>query len=417
MTTIQPCCCVEHHPPVGGPEIHHRGIYTNTKIDDLAFKAIVILNFRLPLKKRYATHSFLLGLLTIAALQGRAATGANQNSLLYQLASGEEVVEGPLDPSSYTRNETITTPRLAAIGGDSIDFITIDDPEFAAAAVLGGSSVVGLTNPEGRQPVEIEHPTPASSPVHQTIVYTVEEGDTIGTIAEKFNLKTTTLLAANGLPERELIHAGDQLTILPADGVLHTVKSGETVSSVSAHYDISAADIIVYNHLNNDAAITIGQKLIIPGATAAPVATALAHRATDQEASPPVSPVKLPSLPALGKGFLWPTTTKHISQYFRWGHTGVDIDNRSRPAVYAAEAGQVKTTRRLGGYGNLIVVSHGKGLETYYAHLDRFYVSPGDQVTKGQAIGQMGSTGRSTGPHLHFEVRIAGRPANPLGYF
>lgn len=358
----------------------------------------------------------MLGLLTLAALQGKAATGTNQNSLLYELASGEEVVEGPLDPSAYAQGENNGSTRLAAIGGDSIDFITIDDPEFTATAVLGGSSVIGLSNPEGSEPIDIEHRTPESSPVHQTIVYTVEDGDTVGTIAEKFNLKVSTVQVTNGLSEEEPIHPGDQVTILPTDGRLHTVRSGETVSSVSARYDIAAPEIIAYNNLGENAAINTGQKLIIPGAATVAAPTALAHH--DEETTPVTDPTQAPAnLPAIAKGFLWPTTTKHISQYFRWGHTGIDIDNRARPAVYAAKAGKVISARRLGGYGNLIVISHGGSTETYYAHLDKFYVSPGENVTQGQAIGQMGSTGRSTGPHLHFEVRIAGRPANPLGYF
>lgn len=357
-----------------------------------------------------------MGLLTLAALQGKAATGTNQNSLLYELASGEEVVEGPLDPSAYAQGENANPSRLAAIGGDSIDFITVDDPEFTASTVLGGSSVVGVSNPEGGQPVEIDHPTPANSPLHQTIVYTVEDGDSIGTIAEKFNLKTSTLLATNGLSEHEVIHKGDQLTILPTDGVLHSVKSGETISSVSAHYDIPGSTIIAYNNLSDDAAIQIGQKLIIPGAAPTSAPVAIAHSEEDNQ-SPSTSSTAPANLPALGKGLIWPTVTKHISQYFKWGHTGVDIDNRSRPAIYAAEGGQVKIAHRLGGYGNLIVIAHGNGMETYYGHLGKFYVSEGERVTKGQAIGQMGSTGHSTGPHLHFEVRIAGRPANPLGYF
>lgn len=354
----------------------------------------------------------MLGLLTLAALQGKAATGANQNSLLYELASGEEAVEGPLDPAAYAKSENNGSTRLAAIGGDSIDFITIDDPEFTASSMLGGSSVIGISNPVGGQPVEIEHRTPANSPVHQTIVYTVEDGDTVGAIADKFNLKVATLLATNGLSEQELIHSGDQVTILPTDGVLHTVKSGETVSAVSARYNIAAPAIIAYNNLGDEASINIGQKLIVPGATATPAPTALANHA--EETEPTTAPA---SLPAIAKGFLWPTSTKHISQYFRWGHTGIDIDNRSRPAVYAAKAGKVTLARRLGGYGNMIVLSHGNSTETYYGHLDKFYISPGENVTQGQAIGQMGSTGRSTGPHVHFEIRIAGRPANPLGYF
>jgi murein DD-endopeptidase MepM/ murein hydrolase activator NlpD len=114
---------------------------------------------------------------------------------------------------------------------------------------------------------------------------------------------------------------------------------------------------------------------------------------------------------------VWPTVGNHIAQYFRWGHTGIDIDNRERPAIYAALNGTVEFAGWLGAYGNLIIINHGNGMQTYYAHNSKHYVGQGESVDKGQAIAQMGSTGRSTGPHVHFEVRRNGAPINPMGMY
>ena len=127
-------------------------------------------------------------------------------------------------------------------------------------------------------------------------------------------------------------------------------------------------------------------------------------------------PTPAPSA-ATSAGLIWPTISKHISQYFRWGHTGIDIDNQARPPIYAAAAGTVEFAGWLGGYGNLIVLNHGNGLQTYYAHNERHYVSKGATIAKGDAIAKMGATGRATGVHVHYEVRKNGRPINPMSMY
>jgi murein DD-endopeptidase MepM/ murein hydrolase activator NlpD len=115
---------------------------------------------------------------------------------------------------------------------------------------------------------------------------------------------------------------------------------------------------------------------------------------------------------------VWPTDQKRINQYYKWNHPGLDINGRLDNAVYAVDAGIVTFAGwNKGGYGNMILIDHGNGTVTRYAHHSKHYVKAGDQVTKGQTIAMIGSTGRSTGPHLHFELYVNGKRANPLEYF
>jgi murein DD-endopeptidase MepM/ murein hydrolase activator NlpD len=218
------------------------------------------------------------------------------------------------------------------------------------------------------------------------------------------------------LSSRGLIKAGDHLTILPTTGVLHTVKSGETVLGIAKKYDADAKEIIAYNNIQ-DHKINIGQKIIVPDGYIQAASSVPNIKAGDTRVASVDSGSAPASATVTGPGMVWPTTSRHISQYFRWGHTGIDIDNRAKPPIYAASSGTVEFAGWLGGYGNLIIINHGNGIQTYYAHLEQFYVNKGASVAAGAAIAKMGSTGRSTGPHLHFEVRRGGQPINPMGMF
>ncbi len=357
------------------------------------------------------------------AAQGRMASSSHQSSLLHAYIAGEEISEGPLDPSAYAKTDSPGTggSRIAVVDASDANFITFDDPEVQFAQTLEGNAIVAPLQPvlsDGSE--EIKKDGTVFDVKAKPFIYTVEDGDTIAGIASKFNISTNTILWTNGLNGNDVIKVGDHLTILPTTGVLHNVASGETVLEIASEYNAKASEIIAYNNLGENAALSIGQKLIIPEGYIAPrevpqTVSQNTHTPRDIDKDEPAPPSQ--DTEKAGKGLVWPTTTKHLSQSFRGGHTGIDIDNRSRPAVFAAQTGTVEFTGWLGGYGNLIIVNHGGGLTTYYAHLDKFYVAAGEKVAKGAAIGKMGSTGRSTGPHLHFEVRRGGRPINPLGMY
>ncbi len=348
-----------------------------------------------------------------AAWYSRTAAVTDRHSLLYNLIAGEEIVEGPLDPSVYASTNTpgIGGARLAALDANmGIELITFDDPEVDFATTLGGNAVVAPAMPIAPEPGSR---TPRQSANRKPQVYTIQENDTIASIAADFDISTNTVLWANGLSSKDTIKVGDHLTILPTTGVLHTISGGDTISGLAQKYDIKSKEIITYNNLGDGARLSIGQKVIIPGGYIAPRA---APRVVARGTSLANGPAPPPST-AKASGFIWPTTTKNISQYFRWGHTGIDIPNRSRPPIYAATAGTVEFSGRLGAYGNIVILNHGGGLQTYYAHNEVNYVKKGDKVIKGQAIAKIGSTGRSSGPHVHFEVRRSGRPINPFSMY
>lgn len=344
--------------------------------------------------------------------------GVDQSSLLYTLISGEEVSEGPLDPSAYaqTNGPGIGGARLSAVGGDqNPSAITFDDPEVSFSTTLGGNVAKSPLSPVVPEPATNQAEVMAR-PDQKPFIHTIEDGDTIAAIAAKFNISTNTILWTNGLSERDVIKVGDHLTILPTTGVMHTVTSGDTLLAIANKYDVDAKKIAEYNKMSDSGSLSIGQKLIVPDGYIAPrQALSVVSRDTRIASREPSGPTPKPIQG--GAGMVWPTTTKHISQYFKWGHTGIDIDNRSMPPVYASMDGTVEFAGWLGAYGNLVIINHGNGIETYYAHNSKFYVSKGQKVSKGQAISQMGSTGRSTGPHVHFEVRRNGSPVNPLSFF
>lgn len=246
--------------------------------------------------------------------------------------------------------------------------------------------------------------------------YTVQNGDTVSSIARRFNLTINTVLWANNLSAFSLIRPGDSLTILPASGILYTIKTGDVISKIAAKYGIDADKILSFNNINDS--LKIGQKIILPGASKLSEQTSVARAATQSGLSVIRDLIKAPTAKAGSGKMAWPTVGYRITQYFSWRHNGVDIGNKTGTPIYAAEAGVVEIARGgyNGGYGNTIVINHGGGYETRYGHASKLFVKVGDEVEKGENIAAMGSTGRSTGPHLHFEVLINGKRYNPLNY-
>lgn len=249
----------------------------------------------------------------------------------------------------------------------------------------------------------------------EVVLYAVQQGDVIGSIATRFSVSVETILWANNLTVRSYIRPGDQLKILPVDGVTHTVKRGDTVTKIARAYGSTDKEIITFNRLQTDGTdIVVGEQLIVPGGKiSAPVQTVPRSTALSSVAAPP------PSIAApAGSGYLWPAGVRRITQYYGLRHTGVDIAGPVGTAIYAVRAGVVIRSQSgwNGGYGNYIIIDHGGGVTSLYGHATKLFVSVGDQVVQGQTIASVGSTGRSTGPHLHFEIRVNGARQNPLKY-
>lgn len=246
----------------------------------------------------------------------------------------------------------------------------------------------------------------SEKPRDQVITYVVEKGDTLGKIAEKFNVSVDTIKWANDL-KRDGLSVGQELKIPPVTGVVHKVKEGDTVYSIAKKYKTDPQKIV--NFPFNDFsdletfALNVGQTLIVPDGV--------------QPEAPPVRYAIPPSVFAGGTGqFQWPVGGA-ITQYPVWYHMALDIANPAAPGIAAADNGIVTVVEYMRyGYGEHIIVDHGNGFQTLYAHLSDIYVQPGNRVGRGQIIGRMGSSGRSTGVHLHFEVRKSGITINPLLY-
>ena len=263
----------------------------------------------------------------------------------------------------------------------------------------------------------VDTKTKESEKVRSEIVeYEVKGGDTISGIAEKFGISVDTVKWANGLESLNYVKPGEKLKILPVSGVAVIVKEGETLESVAKKYSADSQAIIEYpfNDIPDDFKLKTGQSLIIPDGTPPEVKALHKQKLQPQYlAQGPSSPVfEAPS----GGGFIWPTVSSGISQYFAWYHPGIDVPNNSAPAIVASDGGVIIVSGWPDsyGYGNRVVIDHGNGYSTLYAHLSNIYVSVGQKVSRGETIGQMGSSGRSTGTHLHFEIRFKGRALNPL---
>jgi murein DD-endopeptidase MepM/ murein hydrolase activator NlpD len=258
------------------------------------------------------------------------------------------------------------------------------------------------------------------------VTYTVESGDSIFGIAQAFNLKPETILWANYdllNDNPDMISIGMQLKIPPANGVLYTWQDGDTLEGVAQAFDAKVEDIVSWsgNKIDlTDPVIAPGTELMVPNG----------HREFRQWLVPTIPRGRAGvSVNLLGAGacpggydgaygtggFVWPAANHYLSGNDYWsGHLGIDIAAGLGASVYAADSGVVVFAGpAFGGYGNMIMIDHGNGYQTLYAHLSAVYVGCGSSVLQGQVIGSAGSTGNSTGPHLHFEVRYLGGFVNP----
>jgi LysM repeat protein len=233
-------------------------------------------------------------------------------------------------------------------------------------------------------------------------VYVVREGDSLSQIAEMYGVTSNTILWANDISKSTDIHPGDTLIILPIVGVRHTVAKGETLSSIVKKYEADLEEVLQYNELSSVNALVVGDELLIPGGEL--------HTARTVASSP--TPTKTSGVKASGAGLSHPAPGAYRSQGIH-GYNGVDLASKSQLPILAAASGSVivaKGSGWNGGYGNYIVIKHGNGTQTLYAHLSSVHVVAGATVSQGQQIGVMGNTGKSTGTHLHFEVRGGTNP-------
>lgn len=296
--------------------------------------------------------------------------------------------------------QTIISSSFPGIGGE--------DPRFAQTFEPSANAPVLNSLYDTRTNI-------SQKPRSEIINYQIKDGDTLSNIADKFDISTDTIRWANNL-QGDSIKPGDTLRILPVSGVAHTVVSGDTLQSVAKKYSADSQAILdfPFNDIPDDFALKIGQVLIIPNGI--PPSQLPSVKLAPQPSAPAYSSENSPTFSAPGGGnFIWPTHGI-ITQYFSWYHPADDIANPAAPPITASDGGVVVVAGWPDnfGYGNRVVIDHGNSYSTLYAHLSNIYVTVGQRISRGQIIGQMGSTGRSTGTHLHFEIRFKGIALNPL---
>lgn len=314
---------------------------------------------------------------------------------------------------------------IAKRGKYSQSFLNTSFFLLVASTLIGGPIIAennpfisGLTNEGSKYQAEEVAYNPyegslqtviSVKPRDSIIDYKVVGGDSLASIAKKFDVSVDTIKWANNL-KSDVIKPGQILKIPPVTGVVHRVVSGETIYTIAKKYSTDAQKIV--NFPFNDFTdldtfgLTAGQILYVPDGVI-------------EEKKPRVRQQYFAQIQAGTKGtssFIWPTSGS-ISQYPVWYHMALDIANRAAPAIIAADSGTVTYAGCVRyGYGCHIVIDHGNGYQSLYAHLSSIGVSVGQAVSQGQNIGIMGSTGRSTGTHLHFEIRSGGNLLNPLNF-
>ncbi|MCF7844082.1 peptidoglycan DD-metalloendopeptidase family protein [Candidatus Gracilibacteria bacterium] len=235
-------------------------------------------------------------------------------------------------------------------------------------------------------------------------VYEVKKGDTLGEVAELFNVSVNTIMWANDLKSQTL-KLGDTLVILPITGIKHSIKKGETINSIAKKYKADKGDIAKFNGISEDAELVVGDTVLVPDGEI------LVAQAPKPKSSSGKSLNSYSS--TVDKGFLVrPVTGGRRSQGIH-GHNGVDIAASPGTSIVASASGRVIVARSSGyngGYGSMVIISHSNGVQTVYAHMREVNVVSGQTVSQGEVIGGIGNTGKSTGPHLHFEVRGAKNP-------
>ena len=254
--------------------------------------------------------------------------------------------------------------------------------------------------------------TISNKPRSEVRDYKVKQGDTLASIAEQFDISIDSLKWENNL-KGNTIKPNQTLRILPVSGVAHKVKSGESIYSIAKRYGVDAQAILnfPFNEFQDldTFALSVGQTLIVPGGTPPQ------EKPTIVKGKAPQRVNIIAGQPGSGR-FIWPTTGS-ITQYPIYYHMALDIASRSAPPIVASDTGTVSFSGCVGyGYGCHVIIDHGNGFQTLYGHMSRIDVNAGQNVSQGQQIGILGNTGKSTGPHCHFEIRKGGVLLNPLSY-
>jgi murein DD-endopeptidase MepM/ murein hydrolase activator NlpD len=355
--------------------------------------------------------------------------------LLARITAHLSVIALALATSLFVGLE-INEPYVAA-GGLSI----ANEAPFVTASSLEGGPVrrpPSSSSPStawaysGNASTVVRLPVPHTIIPHRprarVITYTVQPGDTIFGVAAQFGLTPTTIVWSNREAIKDvpwLIRAGTELLILPTDGVYHTVQSGETIANIASAYGIDPAGLYnEWNDLDRGKEPREGQRLVVPGGKGEELTWQLPRRYPGRGPDSVVNGIcnGIVVTGAGGQGwFTYPTGSSQVSGWYfhdprNRGHVGIDYRCEQGEPIYAADNGVVTVAGWNGTYGIMVEVNHGAGFSTRYGHLSRTIVECGQTVYQGDLIGYCGTTGWSSGAHLHFEIRHYGVPLDPQIY-
>jgi len=292
--------------------------------------------------------------------------------------------------------------------------VNIDpDPNKSDAmpVIVDGSSILAEADPTGNAS------TSTIFDSNQIVTYVVRSGDTLPAIAKVFGVTTNTIMIANNMNGSKLTE-GQRLIILPVSGVEHTVTKGETLSSIALSYKVKVQDILQYNYFESDSVLAIGDQVFVPS-DMVPVRKSSTPTVPRNINEPVLGSPLLGGMSSSGAYFDSPGYFMEpiaLGEYHKTqglhGHNAIDLGAPKGTPIMAAAAGEVIISRMgwNGGYGNYIVIQHNNNTQTVYGHASKLLVSEGDMVAQGQTIALVGSTGESTGPHLHVEVRGGKNP-------
>ncbi|HEU5288518.1 MAG TPA: peptidoglycan DD-metalloendopeptidase family protein [Candidatus Limnocylindria bacterium] len=287
-------------------------------------------------------------------------------------------------------------------------------PEFPTVAAVpsvateDGSSLRVQSAARGVTAASRSVVTVAAEDVRPVVQYQIADGDNLGSIAKQYQVELDDLAYANGIDdEGARLHIGNTLLIPPGRGALYFVKDGDTVASVAAKFKVDATAIMSYNRLYFEPEhFATDQLIFVPGAEVpAMKRTEIAKTYTPSNGQ----------LPARTGRLGWPVNGV-ITQYFWWGHTGVDIAAPYGTTIVASDDGVVSATGWVAVGGLRVCVDHSGGLQTCYYHTGAVFVTPGQTVARGQPLASIGMTGVTTGPHVHWEVKLNGVAVNGLAY-
>jgi murein DD-endopeptidase MepM/ murein hydrolase activator NlpD len=270
-----------------------------------------------------------------------------------------------------------------------------------------------VTDEAIRKSVKVTDAQAAPEKKPAVVRHVVKSGETLWDIAKAHGVDVDTVLACNNLSNANKLKIGQELKVLTVKGVLHTVRQGESLWDIAKSYKVDVGKIIQANSLANPERLQPKQELVVPGAKPKAAVARSQSGSTAQKSRALVVKGRLQ------RSFEWPVRGRISSRFGpRWGrmHEGLDIAVNTGTPVRAAAPGKVTFVGWSGNYGYLVKVDHGNGVETRYAHNSRLLAKVGNRVTAGQVLARSGNTGRSTGPHVHFEIRLNGRAYNPLDY-